>query len=89
MVKYLPSEVESLRRNNLIELRVSRNLTRKELADELGISDVFVKKIEYGVANPGRETSLKFEQFYQMSERILFPDLYVGKNFTKNEREWQ
>jgi putative transcriptional regulator len=88
MVNYLPKEVKILeKRYHLIKMRKALQLTRKQLADELGISDEMVKKIEYGTANPGRETALKFEAFYQLSERVLFPDLYNGKDFTKiNEK---
>lgn len=78
-----------MKRNILIGLREKNSLSRKELAKELGISEEFVRKIESGSANPGRNTSLKFESFYQMSERVLFADLYNGKNFTRDKRKVQ
>lgn len=78
-----------MKRYNLIELREKRGLTREQLADKLEISTVFVGKIESGSADPGRKTSLKFESFYQIPERTLFPDLFNDKNFIKNDSDVQ
>lgn len=63
-------------RERLVQERNERELTQKQVAESLGISEVFVRKIEKGVAAPGRETMLKFEKFYGVSERELFPDLF-------------
>ncbi len=46
------------------------------MAERLGISEVYVRKIENGARNPGRETMLKFEKLYAVSDRELFPDLF-------------
>ncbi|WP_267904273.1 helix-turn-helix domain-containing protein [Risungbinella massiliensis] len=63
-------------RKNLITQRMNHNLTQREVAELLGISEVFVRKIERGDSNPGRRTMLKFEGLYGVSERELFPDLF-------------
>lgn len=77
------NEGMNLRRYYLIALREERNLTQNQAAALIGISEVFLRKIEAGTSNPGRETSLKFEAFYQKSERALFPDLYTDTNCIK------
>ncbi|PTM58342.1 helix-turn-helix transcriptional regulator [Desmospora activa] len=63
-------------RDRLIQERLNRNLTQKEVAEMMSISEVFVRKIEKRKANPGRKTMLKFEKLYGVSERSLFPDLF-------------
>jgi putative transcriptional regulator len=63
-------------RNRLVDERLKRNLTQKQVAEMLSISEVYVRKIEKGLRNPGRETMLKFEQLYGISDRNLFPDLF-------------
>lgn len=70
-------------RDNLIKERNKLNLTQKQVAEKLGISEVYVRKIEKGLRNPGRETMLKFEKFYSVSDRQLFPDLFFISNDTK------
>lgn len=76
-------------RKLLKELRVRNNLTQKELADKLGISTVYVRKLENNDANPGRETMLKYEVFFKEDMRNLFPDLFFNsddKEFIKNKQ---
>lgn len=63
-------------RETLIRERLRRNLTQKQVAKILGISEVYVRKIEKGDSDPGRKTMLKFEKLYGVNERKLFPDLF-------------
>jgi putative transcriptional regulator len=72
-----------MKRRKLIELRKQRNLTQRQLAEELGISEVYVRKIEKGDSNPGRETMVKFQQFYQYELPELFPDIFLINFDTK------
>lgn len=65
-----------MKRNNLIAFRKKVDLTQKQVADALDISEVYVRKIENGNANPGRTTMLKFEVFFGIDSRELFPDLF-------------
>ncbi|MCM3423166.1 helix-turn-helix domain-containing protein [Bacillus paralicheniformis] len=46
------------------------------MSERLGLSEVYVRKIERGTRNPGRETMLKFETLYSVPDRLLFPDLF-------------
>ncbi|KSU63670.1 hypothetical protein AS034_05330 [[Bacillus] enclensis] len=66
-----------MKRRKLIELRKQRNLTQRQVAESLGISEVYVRKIEKGDSNPGRETMVKFQQFYQYELTELFPDIFL------------
>ncbi|MCP3741431.1 helix-turn-helix transcriptional regulator [Rossellomorea sp. BNER] len=72
-----------MKRRKLIELRKQRKLTQKQVADVLGISEVYVRKIERGDSNPGRDTMLKFQQLYQYDPNELFPDLFFVTIDTK------
>lgn len=74
----------------LKQLREKHNLTQEQLAEKLDISTVYVRKLEKGVANPGRETMLKYERFFNRDMRELFPDLFFNKNdkeFINNEKQ--
>jgi transcriptional regulator with XRE-family HTH domain len=65
-----------MKRKILIDYRKEHNLTQKQVADALGISEVYVRKIENGVAHPGRTTMLKFEKLYERNSNELFPELF-------------
>lgn len=70
-------------RERLVQERLKKNWTQKQVAIKLKLSEVYVRKIEKGDRNPGRETMLKFEQLFSVSDRILFPDLFFTPNDTK------
>lgn len=70
-------------RERLLTERLKRKLTQKQVAEKLHISEVYVRKLEKGDANPGRELMLKFENFYDVPARELFPDLFQQNNDTK------
>ncbi|WP_221567145.1 helix-turn-helix domain-containing protein [Alkalihalobacillus sp. TS-13] len=65
-----------MERKHLIELRRKQNLTQKELADRIGISTIYVRKLEKGVVNPGLQTMIKYEKYFQKNMKYLFPDLF-------------
>lgn len=56
-------------RKRLIEDRSKRELTQKQVAERLNISEGYVR-------NPGRNQMLKFETLYSVSDCELFPDLF-------------
>lgn len=72
-----------MRRERLIKERMKRKLTQAELAAKLGISEVYVRKIEASSVKPGRDTMLKFEQFYGFGIKTLFPDIFFSTNDKK------
>lgn len=76
-----------MKREILTQLRKKHGLTQQELAGKIDISTVYVRKLEYGSVNPGRETLVKYENFFDKDMKILFPDLFLNKNgkkLTKN-----
>lgn len=72
-----------MERKLLKALRIKHKLTQQELSERLGISTVYVRKLENGDANPGRETMIKYENFFQVDMRKLFSDLFFDCNDKK------
>jgi putative transcriptional regulator len=72
-----------MKRERLINERMKKKLSRAELAEKLEISEVYVRKIEAGVVKPGRDTMLKFEQFYGIGIKTIFPDIFFSINDKK------
>jgi putative transcriptional regulator len=72
-----------VKRERLIKERKKKKLSQAELADKLEISEVYVRKIEAGTVKPGRDTMLKFEQFYGIGIKTLFPDIFFSTNDKK------
>ncbi len=70
-------------RERLITERKNRKWSQEVVAKKLGISNVYVRKIEKGIANPGRETMIRFSNLYGQKSEILFPDLFFIHNDTK------
>lgn len=70
-------------RERLVNERLKKSLTQAEVAEKLCLSEVFVRKIEKGNRNPSVTTMLKFENFYGVSIRHLFPDIFKNMNDTK------
>lgn len=56
--------------------RKKHRWTQKQVAEMLNISEIYVRKIEKGDKNPGRETMLKFEKLFNRDSHYLFPDLF-------------
>ena len=67
-----------MQRDTLLHLRKKHKLTQQELAENLGISTVYVRKLEKGVVNPGRETLVKYEVFFNCDMKKMFPDLFFS-----------
>lgn len=66
-----------MKRISLINCRLNRARTQAEVAADLMISEVYVRKIESGDKKPGRDTIIKFEQYYRKPAQELFPDLFL------------
>lgn len=63
-------------RSKLLEKRLELGLTRSELAEIVGLSEIFVRKLENGSRNPSVTTMLKFQVYYGESMQKLFPDVF-------------
>ncbi|NGP45392.1 helix-turn-helix transcriptional regulator [Bacillaceae bacterium SIJ1] len=71
-------------RQKLAHERYKRGWTQRVVAEKMDISEVYVRKLEKGVANPGRETMVRFEQLYGVSVYELFDDIF--RNNQSRER---
>lgn len=69
-------------REFLIECRKNKGLTQLELAKQLGISEIYVRKLEHGTRNPSVNTMLKYEKFFGVSMKKLFPDIFFTNKDT-------
>lgn len=69
-----------MERTKLKELREESKLTQVELGEELDISTVYVRKIENGDVNAGLPTMLKYERFFGIDMRKLFPEVFYIYN---------
>lgn len=72
-----------MERKYLKQLRLDLGLTQHELASKLGISAIYVRKIEKGVVKPGRNTLVVYENFFKKSMKDMFPDIFFGTIDTK------
>ena len=63
-------------RTNLKKEREKKHLSRNKLAETLGISEVYVRKIESGSSNPSIDVAKMFAEFYKQPLDYLFPDLF-------------
>ncbi|MCH7321745.1 helix-turn-helix transcriptional regulator [Solibacillus sp. MA9] len=70
-------------RKKLIEQRKQHLLTQFELAKQLGISEVYVRKLERGSRNPSIALMIKFEEFFGLPMKELFPDIFLKVNDTE------
>lgn len=70
-------------REELIKLRKKHNLTQSQLAKLLGISEVYVRKLEKGTRNPSITLMLKIESVFSVSMKKIFPDIFLLTNDTK------
>lgn len=79
-----------MKRERLTLERQKKKKNRREVATELDISEVYVRSLENGNVKPGRDTMLKFEIYYKVSMKKLFPDIFllqIDKKFIKTGTE--
>jgi ribosome-binding protein aMBF1 (putative translation factor) len=81
--KRIDKEVSKTKREQLVIERNKINKTQKEVAQSLGISEIYVRKLESGMSKPGRDTMIAFERYYGISMRDLFPDIFLPENDTE------
>lgn len=66
-----------MKRERLVSERGKKEKTQLQVAEDLGISEVYVRKLESGVVKPGRDTMFKFEFYYKVTAKKLFPDIFL------------
>lgn len=86
LVWFVSIGVIRLKREFLANQRISRNLTQEQVAGDLGISTIYLRKLEGGHSKPGRETMLKLERYYNTSMKELFPDLFDEKVYPTKDK---
>ncbi|EHQ92102.1 helix-turn-helix transcriptional regulator [Desulfosporosinus youngiae] len=67
------------KRRNFFSACRKKKGKQKEVAKDLGISEVYVRMIENGTFNPGRDLMFKMSRYFDEPIEILFPDLYGSR----------
>lgn len=70
-------------RHTLVLYRRKYSLTQAQLAVKLGISEIYVRKLESGSRNPSVSTMLLYQNFFKVPMQKLFPDIFEVNNDTK------
>ncbi len=65
--------------NRLKDMRKSRNLTVKEVAKAIGITQPALTRIENGHRNPSMNVAFKLANFFGVSIEDLFPKYTTKK----------
>lgn len=72
-----------MKRERLIQERTKRKMSRALVAESLGISEVYVRMIENGTVKPGRDTMIRFSEFFEIGLKTLFPEFFLRMNDKK------
>lgn len=70
-------------RETLIKERNKYGLSRRELAEELEIAEITVRKLEEGGRNPSPQMAKKFALYFERDIDELFPDVFLVNFDTK------
>ncbi|MBC1290583.1 helix-turn-helix transcriptional regulator [Listeria booriae] len=70
-------------RENLKRERLKKNMSQKEVAINLSLSEITVRKLEKGDRNPSLATAKNFAILYNKKLEYLFPDIFLVNNDTK------
>ncbi|WP_035052871.1 helix-turn-helix transcriptional regulator [Carnobacterium pleistocenium] len=73
-------------RERLIKERKTKSLSREELARNLEIAEITVRKLEEGSRNPSVNMAKKFALYYEKDLTELFPDIFLIKFDTKRSK---
>lgn len=77
--EYEDLEIEYQLKQALIDMRMERNLTQKQLAELTGIHQADISKIENGTANPSLNTLRRLAKGLGKKVKLEFVD--AGKNY--------
>lgn len=64
-------------RMNLKKERDKKHLTQEQLAKELDVSEVFIRKLEAGTSNPSSTTAVELAEYFKKPLDYLFPDIFL------------
>lgn len=62
-------------RTTLIKARGKR--TQMNVANEMGISQKYLSKLELGQRTPSLKIAIKIAAYYESSVEVLFPDIFL------------
>lgn len=72
--------------NRLIQLRSNNKLSQEELAENVGISQSMIARIESGERDPGTGTKIKMAQYFKVSvEWLFYEQLYDQQPYNGTE----
>lgn len=63
------------KRSHFKKLRLTKG-TQENVAKEIGISTIYLRKIENGTLMPGRDLMFKFSNYFGENPEALFPDYF-------------
>ena len=63
--------------------RLKKNLTQKEVAEKIGLSEKFISKIESNISNAGEETKIKLMNLLEIEPNVLYNSYINNENLQK------
>lgn len=63
------------KRTQFKKLRLLKG-TQEKVAVDMGISTIYLRKIESGTIMPGRDLMFRFAEYFEESPENLFPDYF-------------
>lgn len=63
--------------------RLKKNLTQKEVAEQTGLTEKFISKIESNISNAGEETKIKLMNLLEIEPNVLYSSHIDNKNLQK------
>ena len=77
--------------NRLATLRTDRALSRKGLADAVGVNFQTIGYLERGEYNPSIELALKLSEYFKIPVEMIFslqPFSPIGQELLRTEKDW-
>lgn len=72
-----------MKRQRLCDERKRVAKTQHHAALEIGISPIYLRKLESGEVNPGRSVMFRLCDYYKVEAKSLFPDLVPDSHYKK------
>lgn len=76
-----------MKRKKMREKRLAKGMTFKEVADKVGLSAVYIRKIENGDRTPSLTSAAKLSNLLGLSVKSLYPDIFLENYDTKCIKE--
>lgn len=72
-----------MKRQKMREKRLEKGMTFKEVAEKVGLSAVYIRKIENGDRTPSLVSAAKLSNLLGLSVKSLYPDIFLQNFDTK------